>query len=286
MTDTKTVTRDTSTEKPQDKPAETKRLFDMSASQLAGGALAAMTSAVIGAQLGVAGTVVGAAVGSLVAGVAGSLYTVSIKRTKDKISSAIVGKAGDTTVSVAPVSEDTVVWEDWDTTSRPTAAEALPSPAPVAADTLVGRSGRQKSRLPWKPILVSTFAVFLLAIAGITGFELVSGQAISGGQGTTITQVSDGGSGSTDDEPAETSSSTSSDDTSTEPSTESSASSEASATASSEASTEPSSSTEATESAEPSTSSEPTTSATATPSTASDEQSAADTTDEDTVTGG
>ena len=56
MTDTKTLPPDTDKQPPQPK---TKRL-DMSGTQLVGGAFAAMTAAVIGAQLGVAGTVLGA----------------------------------------------------------------------------------------------------------------------------------------------------------------------------------------------------------------------------------
>lgn len=303
MTDTKTSNIDTRTENTQVKQPEPKKLFDMSASQLVGGALAAMTSAVIGARLGVAGTVVGAAVGSIVAGIAGTLYTTSIKRTKDKISSVIVGKVGDTKVEIAPASvastsvrqanEDTAVW-DWDTSttdstivSETPAAAAPPSPAPVAADTVVDNAGRTTKRLPWKPILASTAAAFVLAFAGITGYELVSGQAISGGEGTTLTQVSEGGSGSTDDEPSQAPSSTPSDDTTTEPSSEPSASSEPTSSASSEPSTQPSESTEPSETAEPSASSEPT--ASETPSTASDEQGAADSgesDDEGAVAGG
>lgn len=267
MTDTKTLNRTA----PTEKPAEPKRLFDMSASQLAGGALAAMTSAVIGAQLGVAGTVAGAAIGSIVAGVAGSLYTASIKRTKDKLSSAFVGHVDDTKVAVGSASDDTVSWEGWDLEAEQqstAAAVAPPSPAPVAADALVDDGGKPKRHHPWKPILVSTVAVFLLAVAGITVFELVSGQAISGGQGTTITQVGDGESGSTDDEPTQAPTSPPSEETSAQPS------SEPSSSASTEPSAEPSASTtEPSETAGPSTSSDPSTSAS--PGTASDELSAA-----------
>ena len=96
MTDTKTLPPDTDEQPPQPK---TKRL-DMSGTQLVGGALAAMTAAVIGAQLGVAGTVLGAAIGSVVAGTAGSLYTASLKHTKTKIASAFIGRVGDTPVQI------------------------------------------------------------------------------------------------------------------------------------------------------------------------------------------
>src|SRR5215216_5979003 len=59
--------------------------LDLSATQIVGGALAAMTAAALGSQLSVAGTIVGAALASIIAAVAGSLYTASLRRTHDKV---------------------------------------------------------------------------------------------------------------------------------------------------------------------------------------------------------
>jgi hypothetical protein len=253
MTDTNTMTRSPNDESPEPK---TRRL-EMSATQLIGGALAAMTAAVIGAQLGVAGTVLGAAIGSVVAGAAGSLYTASLKHTKDKLATAFVGRVGGTDVELTTVSTGTEV-DGWVTATQPTAAAAPPSPDPVATAAELDREGRPVSRWPWKPILVSAAAVFLLAIAGITVFELVSGQSVSGGQGTTITQVGEGRSGGTD-APTQAPSS----DTSTEPTTEPSVA--PSTDASTAPSSAPSQSVEPTpepnQTTEPSASSEPTPSA-------------------------
>ncbi len=64
-----------------DKQSKAKQL-DLSATQIVGGALAAMTAAALGSQLSVAGTVVGAALASIIAAVAGSLYTASLRRTQ------------------------------------------------------------------------------------------------------------------------------------------------------------------------------------------------------------
>ena len=61
------------------------RPFDLSITQMVGGALAAMTAAALGSQLSAAGTVIGAALASIVAAVAGSLYTASLRRTSDKV---------------------------------------------------------------------------------------------------------------------------------------------------------------------------------------------------------
>jgi hypothetical protein len=243
MTETKTSTRP-----PEEPTKPTSRLLEMSATQLIGGALAAMTAAVIGARLGVAGTVLGAAIGSVVAGAAGSIYTASLKHTKQKLTSAFVGRVGGTPVEVTTVSTDTTAvrsraadgWpaDGW-TVPEPTAATAPPSPDPVAAAAEIDAAGRPTTRWPWKAVLVSTAAVFLLAIAGITAFELVSGQAVSGGQGTTLTQVGEGRSGGTapsEAPSAETSTSPTAEPSST-PSTEPSAAPSSEPTATSEPST-------------------------------------------------
>ena len=163
----------------------------MSATQLIGGALAAMTAAVIGAQLGVAGTVLGAAIGSVVAGAAGSLYTASLKHTKAKLASALSG-ASVTDVEVTTASTDTA-GRRLGAISQP--RRPWPRPPPSRWRPPPGDRRPPRGTGPWKPILVGTAAVFLLAIAGITGFELISGQSVSGGEGTTISQVGDGRSG-------------------------------------------------------------------------------------------
>ena len=197
MTDAKTLPPDTDKQPPQPK---TKRL-DMSGTQLVGGAFAAMTAAVIGAQLGVAGTVLGAAIGSVVAGTAGSLYTASLKHTQTKIAAAFIGRVGDTPVQITSterIPDDRSTVDGWHAITQPMAAVAPASPDPVATAAEIDPAGGPAARGPWKPILVATVAVFLLAIAGITAFELLTGQSVSGGQGTTISQVGDGRSGGSD----------------------------------------------------------------------------------------
>ncbi|HEU5483941.1 MAG TPA: hypothetical protein VFU98_03465 [Microlunatus sp.] len=284
MTDTSTVNRDHRADGNDDKPTEPKRLFDLSATQLVGGALAAMTSAVIGARLGVAGTILGAAIGSIVAGIAGSLYTASLKHTKEKLTSALVGRVGDTRVEITHVAPETAADRDWSWQSpaeqAPPAAVAPASAEPVARAADVGAAGLRQPRMPWKPILISTAAVFLLAIAGLTTVELISGKALSGGQGTTITQVSEGRSGDSDERPSP--SSTPSAESSTEPTPESSATPEPSPSSTTEPSASPSESAPPSESSEPSASSEPTESTS--PSTASGEASAS--ADGEVVAGG
>ncbi len=276
MTDTKTLPPDTDKQPPQPK---TKRL-DISGTQLVGGAFAAMTAAVIGAQLGVAGTVLGAAIGSVVAGTAGSLYTASLKHTQTKIASAFIGRVGDTPVQITTTDRipdertpgDRSTVDGWHAVTQPVAAVAPPSPEPVATAAEIDPAGRPAARGPWKPILVATVAVFLLAIAGITAFELITGQSVSGGQGTTISQVGDGRSGGSDTPRQDPSTDTSTTEPTTEPSAPPSTEPSSEPGQVTEPTTAPSTRTQPSTSSEPSASSKPT--ATPAPSTAGGDQSA------------
>ena len=246
MTDTKTEyrARDLTTEdktsrtnhgrpathQPVPEPEPKPKRIDLSPTQLAGGALAAMTSAVVGARLGVAGTVLGAAVGSIVAGVAGTLYTTSLRHTKEKISSVIVAKTDDADTEIIPASAEP------DQIAATDHLAAIDRTVPIDRTATAGHTAaiepsQPKRRWSWKAILVSTAAMFALAFAAITVFEVLTGHAISGGQGTTITQVSEGRS-SGSSKPSEASS--------TEPTTSTSTSSEPSTDTSSAPSAEPS----------------------------------------------
>lgn len=65
--------------------------------QLLGGAAAAITAAVVGTRLGTAGTLAGAAIASLVAGLAGSIYTTGLHWTRHGVSLAAARLGGGTT---------------------------------------------------------------------------------------------------------------------------------------------------------------------------------------------
>ncbi|HEX8510671.1 MAG TPA: hypothetical protein VF635_14385 [Propionibacteriaceae bacterium] len=139
--------------------------LDLSPSQLLGGALAAMTAAALGSRLGVAGTITGAAVASLIAGVATSLYTASLRHTRARVQTAL-GRGTETpsgSVRIDPETEQ-----------------------PMARPSVAARSGR---KLPWKGVLAAAMATFALALVAVTGFEALAGTALSGGNGTTIEQV-------------------------------------------------------------------------------------------------
>lgn len=154
-----------------------KKPLDLSLTQLIGGALAAMTAAYLGSRLSVVGTVVGAAIASMVAGVGGALYTASLRHTRDKVKSVWTGRVNDTPTRVVVTSDNPSVEQ------TPAVADA-PAMSPRKAVVPGWRTGRF-----WKRMLIGVVAIFALAVGTITALELVSGQALSGGQGTTVERV-------------------------------------------------------------------------------------------------
>jgi hypothetical protein len=165
--------------KPDTPPEQKTKKLDLSLSQTLGGALAAMTAAALGSRLGVGGTIVGAALASIIAGVGGTLYTASLRTTRQKVqtvwSGRVAGTDTKTAVDVVPSAPET------ETSAGGFHWDAPPTTAPVA------RVNRRA--LPWKPMLVGVVAIFAIAAVALTGFEMLAGASLSGGKGTTIEQV-------------------------------------------------------------------------------------------------
>jgi hypothetical protein len=171
----KTTEADTSIG-PPDKQSKAKAL-DLSATQIVGGALAAMTAAALGSRLSVAGTIVGAALASIIAAVAGSLYTASLRRTHDKVKTVFwTGQPNEV--------EEPTVMEILEDREGHVAGQRSHLVAPESVE-----SSPDRRKLNWKRVLVAAFAAFGITAVSLTVFELVTGNAISGGEGTTIQQV-------------------------------------------------------------------------------------------------
>jgi hypothetical protein len=179
-----------------DSVEEKKKLLDLSLTQIVGGALAAMTAAALGSTLGVAGTIAGAAMASVVAGVAGTLYTASLRTGREKVRTVFRGQAaGAASAPPAPVDQTTTV-------SGRTIEETLVSPVWDPLPLEEPRKQKSKTRFPWKRAVAISLAVFALAAVLITGYERVSGQPLSGGKGTTVSQVRDDSSSGDDAKPS------------------------------------------------------------------------------------
>jgi hypothetical protein len=138
------------------------------------GVLAAVSAAVVGSFLGVAGTLAGAAVASIVGSVGTEIYHRWINRGSKKIRESFVA-------APAAVGTPQVV----------AAAEEKPSGPPA--------------KLRWGRVAAVAASVFVLAIGTLTVFELVSGKTAADAVGhktsssTTISQLLHGGSSKSTD---------------------------------------------------------------------------------------
>jgi hypothetical protein len=114
------------------------------------GVLAAVSAAVVGSYLGVAGTLIGAAVASVVGSVGTELYQRWIHKGSHKLR---------TTFVTAPAAVGTP--------EVAAAAEEVPSqPEPVAP-----------TKIRWGRVSAVAAAVFVLAVGTLTAFELVTGKS-------------------------------------------------------------------------------------------------------------
>ncbi|MGH3784819.1 MAG: hypothetical protein ACRDRO_30455 [Pseudonocardiaceae bacterium] len=138
-------------------PAETKRKTDLNLAHVAAAALAAVTTAVLGSELGADGTLIGAAGASVITTVGTAVYQMSLERSRKRV--------------------------------RSLAQRARPSPTAQHQAEPSHRS-RRSVALRWGAVIVGSLGAFLVAMTVITGFEWANGQTVGGnGKGTTIGQV-------------------------------------------------------------------------------------------------
>jgi hypothetical protein len=162
-----------------DRPART----GLSPLQLVGSALAAATSAVVASFFGVAGTVIGAALASVITTISATLYSVSLRKTNERLHALSTRLAG----------------------RRPAAAAAtqvLPKPAtrqlPAALDPR--RRPPARSRRLYVRLAAGAAAVFVAAMVIVTGIELIGHRPVSAlvtgssSKGTTVGDLTTAGS--------------------------------------------------------------------------------------------
>jgi hypothetical protein len=179
------VTTDQTVQRSLAAEAETeqakKSLLDLSVTQVLGGALAAMTAAALGSRFSVAGTVVGAALASVIAAVASSLYTASLRRTGQTVRAVLGGRPAD---AAGPLSQS----------GQP---QPVSEVAPAVAAPLVGTVDESAKASRRRALIVravlGALAMFALTAGALTIYEAASGHALSGGKGTTFSQVQHGG---------------------------------------------------------------------------------------------
>ncbi|MFE2375076.1 hypothetical protein [Streptomyces sp. NPDC059398] len=202
-----------------------RKQFDLSVPQVAGSAFAAVVAAVLASQLGVYGTIIGAGLVSVIATCGGTIFQHLFRRTGEQIREVTVQvkpkvlKVPVRQVPGAPEPGEApptiaVPWArgtgadgtEW-TARLPADAEpdATRLLTPVAGEALTGEElpGEEFTEATthgtrvrgWKRSALAAVVVFAVAMLGITGFELVSGHGLSGGSGTTVGSVVQGGGG-------------------------------------------------------------------------------------------
>ncbi|NEB07952.1 hypothetical protein G3I32_03520 [Streptomyces coelicoflavus] len=157
------------------------RRIDLSVPQVAGSALAAVVAAKLASSFGVYGTIAGAGLISVVATCGGSVLQHFFRRTGEQIRvkrTVTAVRIGGRTVAVpAAVSDAGPV------------STAGPAPAPASAaasgDFTEGTVYRARTR-GWRRPLIAAALVFGVTMAGITAYEVASGQSLSGGRSTTV----------------------------------------------------------------------------------------------------
>ncbi|GGQ35189.1 hypothetical protein ACFFKE_15885 [Streptomyces mutabilis] len=138
------------------------RRIDLSVPQVAGSALAAVVAAELASSFGVYGTILGAGLISVVATCGGSVLQHFFKRTGEQLRVKRTGAA-----RTAPVA----------------ASGAVPAKTP--GEFTEGTVYRARAK-GWKRPLVAAALVFGVTMGGITAYELVSGENLSGGHSTTV----------------------------------------------------------------------------------------------------
>lgn len=141
----------------EDKP---KQLLGLSGTQTIGSALAAVTSALVGSFLGVAGTLIGAALGSIVATVGAALYA----RTLSSAATVAMTKIPKRRRGGLPADDDGML----------AASAPAESEGPRA-----NRLKRQVTPKTWIKIGAVSAAAFVIAMVGVTAVEFGTNKPIS-----------------------------------------------------------------------------------------------------------
>ena len=164
----------------------------------AGGAFAAVSSALLLSTLGAAGTIIGAALGSVVVTVGGALYTQGLARSRERLAhvqTLALRKVGVAQAEVRRAArrqgDDEAV--DAHLAYADERLDDVHDDLDLLADETTGPGWRDRFvSLPWRRISLVAAGLFAAAVLAITAFELVAGQSVS-----SITGGSDGGTGPT-----------------------------------------------------------------------------------------
>jgi hypothetical protein len=161
---------------------EEPRRIEISWVQAVASALAAVSTAVLLSTVGVAGTIIGAAIGSVAATVGSAVYSHYLAASRDRVAAAAAARArvrraqaglGEAAADLAagtPRAEDRLDHADHDLQQEEITLDTAEQASPW----------REAFRgLPWRRITLAAAALFVVAMAAIVTFELITGRAVS-----------------------------------------------------------------------------------------------------------
>ena len=151
--------------------------LELSPTQVVGSALAAVSGAFFASWAGTAGTLIGVAAGSMIATVGAATYTWWLRRTQEAVrrtaaqvrETTLMTNAMPRTVAAGPLREP-----GEETTALPAATDHDDDD-----ETVEGRSWLREWDLPWAKVALASVAVMLVALAGITALEAVTGRSVA-----------------------------------------------------------------------------------------------------------
>ncbi|MCY7396567.1 MAG: hypothetical protein LH468_10515 [Nocardioides sp.] len=174
-----------------------------------GGALAAVSTAVLLSTLGAAGTLIGAAVGSVAVTVTTQLYTQGLARSRQTMAKA--QEAALTKVGIAQVEVRRAGRRQGDDDAIE-AHLAHADESLVQARTELRETGsatptwrHRVGMLPWKRIVLLAAATFVVVLVAIGGFERIAGRSVAsytGGADRESGSIVPGGSSNTNQDRA------------------------------------------------------------------------------------
>ncbi|MEU7904450.1 hypothetical protein [Actinoplanes sp. NPDC049118] len=139
-------------------------------SKVIAGTLAAVTAAVIGSFLGVAGTLAGAAVASVVGSLGTEIYQRSLNRGAKRLG------------AIAP------------TFVKVPAAVGTPPVAAATKQESPSHTVPPRGNIRWRHVAAAAAALFVLAMGSLTMFELMTGRSVASTVGTTSSSTTSVGS--------------------------------------------------------------------------------------------
>ncbi|MFF7333699.1 hypothetical protein [Streptomyces sp. NPDC008150] len=178
-----------------------KKRVDLSVPQVAGSAVAAVVAAKLASYFGVYGTIFGAGVVSILATCGGTVFQHFFRRTGEQLREVTVAAKPRAQAGTFPADPDAPRAPD----RRGVRAESRTTGQVPPAHGEFTEATVYRARVrSWKRPLIAAALVFGVTMAGITTYEVASGDSFSGNGGTTVgdafTGTSSSSSSTTDDD--------------------------------------------------------------------------------------